>query len=192
MSGRYSPPARYRPGSYRFRSPYRSPGGNTGLFVAIAAGLAFASAAGAHAAAKAGAHASTRPAKVTTAVTAGTGETAFWTATLADLGAPATAANIGSLTDWADREGPWGSVGLNNPLDTTMTEPGSWAFNTFDGGIHVQSYPTATEGAGATAATLEDGYPVIVSALRSGAGICGYSFAGELATWSGDGYQEVC
>lgn len=58
--------AAYRLGIYRsrrFRSPYRSRGGNTGLLVAVAAGLAFAGA-GAHAAT---AHAKIRaqPARIT-------------------------------------------------------------------------------------------------------------------------------
>jgi hypothetical protein len=185
-------PSRRTFSSRRFRSPYRSRGGNTGLFVAVAAGLAFA-AAGAHTAAKAHPHASAKPARVTSSVTAGTGETAFWTAALADLGAPATAANIRSLTDWADREGPWGSVGQFNPLDTILTEPGSWAFNTFDGDLHVQSYPTATEGAQATAATLVNGYPAITAALREGIGLCGDTATeDELSEWSGGGYEEVC
>jgi hypothetical protein len=64
--------------------------------------------------------------------------------------------------------------------------------DTFDGDLHVQGYPTASEGAQATALTLEGGYPLIVAALRSGAGICGGGFASELGRWSGGGYQEVC
>ena len=178
--------------SRRFRSPYRKQGGNTGLFVAVAAGLAFAGAGAHHAAASHGkTHAKPAPAAVTAAV-AGTGETAYWDATLADLGAPATPANTAALTAWANREGPWGTVGQWNPLDTILTEPGSWNFNTFDGDLHVQSYPDATEGAEATAATLANGYPLIVSALRV-SDVCGNAgLAGEFSRWSGGGYEGVC
>jgi hypothetical protein len=70
--------------------------------------------------------------------------------------------------------------------------PGSWPFNTFDGDLHVQNYPTASEGAQATALTLKGGYPMIVAALRTGAGICGGGYASELGRWSGGGYEEVC
>jgi hypothetical protein len=178
--------------SRRFRSPYRKQGGNKGLFVAVAAGLAFAGAGAHHAAAShAKAHAKPAPAAVTAAVS-GTGEPAFWAAVLADLGAPATPANTGALTAWANREGPWGTVGQWNPLDTILTEPGSWNFNTFDGDLHVQSYPDATEGAEATAATLANGYPLIVSALRVSE-VCGNdTLAYEFGEWSGGGYEGVC
>jgi hypothetical protein len=178
--------------SRRFRSPYWSRGGNTGLFAAVAAGLALAAAGAHHAAVPHGkAHAKAAPAAVTAAVS-GTGEPAFWAAVLADLGAPDTGANVASLTAWADREGPWGTVGQWNPLDTTLTEPGSWAFNTFSDGLHVQSYPSASEGAEATAATLADGYPLITAALRSG-DVCGNAgLADEFSRWSGGGYEGVC
>jgi hypothetical protein len=122
---------------------------------------------------------------------AGPGEAGFFTAVLADLGAPATAANLGSLAAWASHEGPWGSVGQWNPLDTILPEPGSWAFNSFGNGLHVQSYPSAATGAQATAATI-GGYPHITASLRSGAGLCGTSLTGELLTWSGGGYGKVC
>lgn len=165
--------------------------GNTGPVVVIVL-LALASAGGNAVHAKAHAQPSVHPAHVT-AVT-GPGETAFFTAVLSDLGARATKADLGSLAAWASREGPWGSVGQWNPLDTTLYEPGATTFNTFYSNgspIHVWNYPNATEGAQVTAVTLT-GYPRIVSALRSGAGLCGSSLAGELGKWSGGGYQEVC
>jgi hypothetical protein len=123
-------------------------------------------------------------------VTSGS-ETAFITATLADIGAPATQANITSLADWFPHEFPsWPPAAANNPMATTMPEPGDSIFN-YDG---VRNYPTASEGAQATAAALEDGYyPGIVAALRSGAGLCGRTdLAGEFLTWSGNGYSGVC
>lgn len=193
---------RYRP--YRaYRYPYRlrrrSASGAEKL-TGLTVGLVLAVAAGAHAAA--GHHPArpadsdavrkAAPAAIHAAPVASGSETAFWDATLSDLSAPTSAANAASLSNWAAREGCWGCVGHYNPLDTTLPEPGSWAFNTFGGGLHVQSYPTASEGAQATALTLEDGYPAIVAALRSGAGICGGSFASEFSRWSGGGYTEVC
>lgn len=122
------------------------------------------------------------------AVTSGS-ETAFWRAMLADMGAPATAANLASLEAWLPHEQPWPSLATWNPLDSTQPMPGSTVYNS----VGVQNYPTASEGAEADARTLENGYyPSILAALRNGSGVCGSSFAGEFATWSGGGYQEVC
>lgn len=192
---RYRPSYRYRP--YRFRRR----NGNAEKLTGLTVGLALAIAAGTHAAA--GHHAAhstatdaarkAAPASIHAAPVTSGSETAFWDATLSDLSAPASSANAASLADWAAREGCWGCVGHYNPLDTTLPEPGSWAFNTFGGGLHVQSYPTASEGAQATAVTLEDGYPLIVAALRAGTGLCGNpNLDAEFLTWSGDGYSGVC
>jgi hypothetical protein len=132
-----------------------------------------------------------KPARKAAPVT-GPGETAFFTAVLRDLGAPVTRANLTSLAGWADREGPWGTVGKNNPLDTTQPMPGSTWFNTITtssgGVIHVQNYPTATEGAEATAATIANGfYPHILGRLTSGTGLCEdlTATAAEFTTWGG-------
>ena len=175
----------------RYRSRYGRGDSRAGVVAGVAAGIALAAGAGAHAAVTS-AHAKphVQSARAAAAVT-GTGETAFIAAVLADLGAPGTGANQGSLTAWAAHEGHWGTVGQWNPLDTTLPVPGSWNFNTFSGDLHVQDYPTAAEGAQATAATISGGYPLITAALRSGTGICGYRFAAELRRWSG-GYEEVC
>lgn len=180
----------YYRASRRFRSPYRRRGGS-GALIGIAVGTALASAAAAkagirpHAAPQHSAHHAQAA-----DVTGGT-ETAFWTAVLADLGAPVTPADLGSLSAWAAHEGPWGTVGQFNPLDTILAMPGSWAFNSFGGGLHVQSYPTASEGAQATALTIE-GFPAITAALRTGQGVCGGGFASDFYRWSGGGYTEVC
>jgi hypothetical protein len=180
---------RYRP-ARQFRSPYGRRNGRTGAVAGVAIGAALAAGAGAHAAVTP-AHPHHAQAARAAAAVAGTGESAFWAAVLADLGAPVTTGNVSSLTDWAAREGPWGTVGQWNPLDTILPEPGSWAFNTFGGGLHVQSYPGASEGAQATAATIGV-YPGITAALRSGGGLCGDSLAAEFSRWSGGGYREVC
>lgn len=114
-------------------------------------------------------------------------ESAFIRGVLADLGAPATSANMTSLASWLPHEG---TAAAYNPMASTLPEPGSTVFNS-DG---VQNYVSASQGAQATAATLANGrYPLIVAALRSGAGLCGDpSLAGEFLTWSGGGYSGVC
>lgn len=173
----------------RFRSPYRHRGGGAGTLAGAAVAV-IAAGAGAHAAAHGKPHA--QPHVRAAAVTSGS-EPAFFSAVLADLRAPVTGAGLTSLAAWASREGAWGTVGKSNPLDTTLPMPGSRAFNTFGTGLHVQSYPTASEGAEATALTIEGGYPLITAAFRSGTGMCGNrALAGELLKWSGGGYEEVC
>jgi hypothetical protein len=176
-------------GARRYRSPYgRS--SSAGKVAGLALGTALAASAGAHAVTSA--HAKAHPAHVT-AVTGGS-EAAFMAAVLSGLGAPASAANVGSLEAWVRHETPWPPVAANNPMNTTLQMAGSWAYNYLPGGGSVQNYPTASEGAQATALTLGNGwYPAIVSALRSGAGLCGNpALAGELGKWSGNGYAEVC
>ncbi len=127
------------------------------------------------------------------AVVAGGSETAFMSAVLAGLGASATAADVFSLEAWVRHETPWPPVAKWNPMNTTLTASGSTAFNYLPGGGSVQNYPSAAEGVRATVVTLLGGYPLIVSALRSGAGLCGNpALAGEFGKWSGNGYAEVC
>ena len=179
--------ALYRP-RRRFRSPYRRRSGSTGTVAVAVAFAALASGAGAKAAA---AHRHTATETVKAAPVPGGTEAAFMAAVLADLGAPVTAANLRSLAAWAAREGCWGCVGVNNPLDSTLPEPGATWFNTFGGGLHVWNYPTPDIGAQATAVTI-GGYPAITAALRSGSGVCGPGFAAEFSRWSGGGYTEVC
>ena len=114
-------------------------------------------------------------------------KTAFIRAVLADLRAPATPANIKSLASWFPHEN---TAAKNNPMASTLREPGSTTFNS----VGVQNYVSATQGAQATAATLDNGhYPGIVADLKSGRGLCGdSSLAGEFLTWSGNGYSSVC
>jgi hypothetical protein len=190
---RYLPRARYR---YPYR--LRSRGGNAGKIAGAAAGVLLAAAFSTHAAAHrhTAGHAPARTVTVTAAapVTSGS-ETAFIGAVLADLGAPDTAADVTSLADWFPHEWPqWPPEAANDPLDSILPAPGSTDFNTFDGNLHVQNYPTAAEGAQATAQTLANGYyPQILAALKSGAGLCGNpNLAAEFDTWSGGGYSGVC
>jgi hypothetical protein len=124
------------------------------------------------------------------AVTSGS-EASFFRAVLADLGAPDTKADLASLEAWYPHEnGSWPPAASDNPVNSTMTMPGSTVFNS----VGVQNYASAAQGAQATAATLANGnYPGIVAALKSGRGLCGDpSLAGEFSTWSGGGYTEVC
>jgi hypothetical protein len=121
-------------------------------------------------------------------------ETAFISAVLSDIGAPATTANVNSLASWFKHEFPsWPPAAQYNPMATTQVMPGSTNFNELGGGQGVQNYPDAKTGATATATALTNGYyPDIVKALRAGTGICGGGFASELSTWSGGGYTSVC
>jgi hypothetical protein len=197
---RYPLPRRYRRVRYPFK--YRKDG-NGALPAAVIAGAVLLAGAGAGAKAATSPHGHARPAHkaaagsgaVTVSVpVAGSSETAFISAALADLGAPDSTANQRSLASWFPHEYPsWPPWASNNPMSSTMPMTGSTAYNYLPGGGSVQNYPTAAEGAQATAATLNDGYyPAIVAALRSGGGICGGGFASELLTWSGNGYSEVC
>jgi hypothetical protein len=104
---------------------------------------------------------------------------------LATIGAPQTSANINSILGWINHEG---GGGTNNPLNTTQAMGGSTSFNS----VGVQNFSSLAVGVAANAKTLLGGnYSDIVSALRSGQGLCGRSFSG-LSTWSGGGYSQVC
>lgn len=118
----------------------------------------------------------------------GPGETAWIVAFLGAIGAPPTPANVSSISSWIARETPWPPVAKNNPLNTTMQEPGSWSFNS----VGVQNYTDPATGILANSSTIMTGpYQDILMALRSGKGLCGRSWGG-LSTWSGGGYSSVC
>jgi len=120
-------------------------------------------------------------------------ETAWITSVLTAIGAPATQANINSMSSWIAHESTYPGNGSNtgglfNPLNTTLGESGATEYNS----IGVKNYTSEAQGIAATVATLLNGdYSDIVAALRTGNGLCGQSFAG-LATWSGNGYNQVC
>ena len=90
---------------------------------------------------------------------------------LAALGAPATAANVASIEGWAAREGPWGTQGGNgyNPLNTELAEPGA---GRDPQAPQIPEYTSVQQGIEATVSTIE-GYPAILMALQSGAGLPG-------------------
>jgi hypothetical protein len=103
------------------------------------------------------------------------------------LGAPDDIANVDSMAAWIQHETPWPPVASYNPMNTTLPEPGSTCFNS----VCVRNYAGWPQGIAATAATLTEGYPEIVSALQSGSGICGVA-PDEFSKWSDGGYSAVC
>ena len=95
----------------------------------------------------------------------------FATAVLQGIGAPTTAQNIQTVTDWASAEGgagpEWGiptNTDAYNPLNTDLPEPGSVSTNS----ATVQSYPNWAEGVQGTEQTLENtpAYANILNALK--------------------------
>jgi murein DD-endopeptidase MepM/ murein hydrolase activator NlpD len=95
----------------------------------------------------------------------------FATSLLAGLGAPLTEGNVKALTTWMRFEGGhWKNSASYNPLNTTLTVPGSKSMNS----VGVKAYANWNEGLQATISTLTGakadarGYTAIVDALRSG------------------------
>ena len=95
----------------------------------------------------------------------------FATSLLAGLGAPTTEGNVKALTTWMRFEGGhWKNSAQYNPLNTTLTVPGSTSMNS----VGVKAYANWNEGLQATISTLTGskadarGYTAIVNALRSG------------------------
>jgi murein DD-endopeptidase MepM/ murein hydrolase activator NlpD len=95
----------------------------------------------------------------------------FATSLLVGLGAPTTEGNVKALTTWMRFEGGhWKNSAKYNPLNTTLTVPGSTSMNS----VGVKAYANWNEGLQATISTLTGskadarGYTAIVNALRSG------------------------
>lgn len=122
--------------------------------------------------------------------TPGPGEAAWVRTFLTSIGAPSTNANIRSVEAWIAHEGPFGTQGANNPLNTTIETTG--ATGKF-AGTPVTNYDTPTHGLAAIVTTLLDNqaYGDVVAALRNGNGLCGQTYSG-LSEWSGGGYSQVC
>jgi hypothetical protein len=107
-------------------------------------------------------------------------ETAFQTAMLHDLGAPATQANLASLTAWFRHEEP------------SFPPPNAWNPLNIESGGGFAQYGSAAAGAAATAAFIvSNGYGCIWSSLLSGGGLCG-KCGPDFLRWSGNGYSGVC
>lgn len=108
---------------------------------------------------------------------------------LSYIGAPATSANVNSMSAWYSHENSgWPPGCANNPWNTTLPEPGASNCNS----VGVKNYTSLSQGIQANGDTLTGGYPQIVAALRSGNGLCGGGLAQEFLTWSGGGYSSVC
>lgn len=116
----------------------------------------------------------------------GSNATAWAEAILQALGAPVTAANVTSLTDWFAQEG---GGGQNNPLNVTNAAGASGTINS----AGVDNFPNPAAGVKATAARLENPFASsILAALKSGQGLIGNKqIAGALSQWSGGGYSAI-
>lgn len=97
------------------------------------------------------------------------------------LGITPTATNVTQVSAWEQAES--GGVGsYNNPLNTTLHEPGSWGVN-YNNGYPVQGYPTVAEGIQADATALQGNfshYANIIADLQSG-NASNAQFAGDIA-----------
>lgn len=108
----------------------------------------------------------------TSGIILGTGDQKQWASTLLQrLGAPVTESSLAALTTWMAHEGGhWKNSANYNPLNTTLTLPGSESMNS----VGVKRYGSWEQGYEATISTLtgnkagERGYSAIVEALRSG------------------------
>jgi hypothetical protein len=85
---------------------------------------------------------------------------------LAAAGEPVTACNERFVLAWENAEGgAWSNSATDNPLNSTLPEPGSRSINS----AGVQAYTSWQQGLEADAATLHNGnYPGILSALSAG------------------------
>lgn len=92
--------------------------------------------------------------------------TSFAQALLTQLGEPVTTDNVTAVTAWEGAEGGnWHNTALFNPLNTTLTEPGSRTVNS----AGVRAYTSWDQGLAATTSTLNEGaYSGIRDALQSG------------------------
>lgn len=112
---------------------------------------------------------------------------------LADLGAPNTPTSRAVLTAWSRGEKPAGDWSQWwNPLNTTEPATGATSVNS----VGVKRYTSASEGAAATAATLENGhYPALLNAFDTGAPLSTFqssAVVGEVErTWGTKAYGSL-
>jgi hypothetical protein len=139
-----------------------------------------------------------------TAIGRGAWATAWATAILDALGAPASAVNIASLISWFAAEDNNGAQGVHadgaaqcNPLNitamsgtfagTTGSEP-SGAGPGHPGNLN---FDTPAHGIAATVQVIKN-YPAISVALSSGKGLINNpAVSANLSTWSGGGYSVL-
>ena len=125
----------------------------------------------------------------------GANQLAWSEAILNALGDPLTAANIVSIGYWMQNEAgtpPHGIVGANNPINVSQPGFGGWPIKSEGGGYNLYSYPSPQAGIQALVAYLTPtGYPQILAALKSGAGLSSPSLGGELSEYSVGGYTTI-
>ena len=125
----------------------------------------------------------------------GANQLAWSEAILTALGDPLTSANIVSIGYWMQNEAgtpPHGIVGANNPINVSQPGFGGWPIKSEGGGYNLYSYPSPQAGIQALVAYLTPtGYPQILAALKSGAGLSSPSLGGELSEYSGGGYTTI-
>ena len=125
----------------------------------------------------------------------GANQLAWSEAILNALGDPLTSANIVSIGYWMQNEAgtpPHGIVGANNPINVSQPGFGGWPIKSEGNGYNLYSYPSPQAGIQALVAYLTPtGYPQILAALRSGAGLSSPSLGGELSEYSGGGYSTI-
>ena len=111
-------------------------------------------------------------------------------ALLRSLGDPRTACNLGAVTAWEAAEGGnWADAAQDNPLNTTMPEPGSRAVNP----AGVQAYPSWREGFTATLDTLRNGlYGAILAALAAGNSAQAVADAVAASPWGTRPFDAEC
>ena len=87
---------------------------------------------------------------------------------------------------------PSGIVGANNPINVSQPGYGGWPIKSEGNGYNLYSYPSPQAGIQALVAYLTPtGYPQILAALKSGAGLSSPSLGGELSEYSGGGYSTI-
>lgn len=101
---------------------------------------------------------------------------------LEDISAPTTQNNEQNMMRWMTAEEPTDNwFDDNNPLNTSWGHPGSQGLNT---------YPDLTQGAIATADTLDQNwYVAVVQALRANAPTLDFAEAVEASPWAGGRYR---
>ncbi|HUO66187.1 MAG TPA: hypothetical protein VMV37_01545 [Gammaproteobacteria bacterium] len=109
----------------------------------------------------------------------------FAQALLAALHLPVNDANTASIIAWQVAEGGhWNNGALYNPLNTTLTMPGSVTVIKLSGSIGIQAYVNWEEGLSATAKTLAAGiYAPIRAALSRSASVREFLQAVDSTPW---------
>jgi hypothetical protein len=125
----------------------------------------------------------------------GANQLAWSEAILRALGDPLTEANIVSIGYWMQNEAgtpPHGIVGANNPINVSQPGYGGWPIKSEGNGYNLYSYPSPQAGIQALVAYINPGgYPQILAALKSGAGLSSGALGQEFLTYSGQGYSTV-